>query len=72
MNVTADHLGSTRAEVHATDGLLSSQTTTNYWPFGEAWLTGTLDEKHLFTAHERDSIGTQANADPLSGMDRHG
>ncbi len=65
--VVTDHLQSTRKEISNLDNP-AAQSTFTYWPFGEfAERLGTPTAKHLFTAHEREDIGTEAGT--MAGLD---
>jgi len=64
VSLARDHLGSTRAEI--TDP--ASVERLDLWPYGEiASAPLGLEETHLFSGHEREYLGTSADA--LAGLD---
>ncbi len=69
VSLVTDHLGSVRGEVR--DALQRDLTTFNYWPYGDMVEDPptAIYEKHLFTAHEREYLGTYPNNATLVHMD---
>ncbi|MCG6962755.1 MAG: RHS repeat-associated core domain-containing protein, partial [Acidobacteria bacterium] len=68
ISLVTDHLGSTRAEVRRAD--TGNYTSINYLPYGELVAQPyELAEHHLFTGHERESIGSDLSTSPLGNVD---
>jgi len=66
-SLIADHLGSTRAAVRKADTGVYS--VIDYMPFGDWAYPEGLEESHLFTAHEREFLGSDPNTSPLGNLD---
>jgi RHS repeat-associated protein len=68
--LVTDHLDSVRAEVFDADPISPVFNAMDYWPYGELVThPPALASKHLFTAHEREFIGSASGVNTLEGLD---